>query len=226
MERPVSIDFQTNGKVVFTVNANRKFVRNVSDPFSLEKNSIIIAGLDIEVYDLIEVYVGGVLTDTYDAVDPLNPAAYQTKLPLVFTVFTENMSTAPINVTVDAPVTVEAPVATLEGYSIVSVTDASVADLADGVDTGGSPVPIPVDATGARLVVQFTTTDSKMFFAANGMIPDNSPEVGEYIVENKTEILLGKLPDYNGPPSELQEFKAIMATAKTATIYVTYYKVA
>lgn len=226
MERPSIIDFQANGKVLFTVNSERKFVRNVSDEFSLGTNSITIAALEIEVYDLIEVYVAGVLTDSYDVVNSLDPEAYQTKLALVFTVFTTNMSTAPINVTVDAPVTIDAPVATLEGYAILNVTDAAVVDLADGVDTGGAPVPIPVDATGARLVVQFTSVDAKMLFAANGMVPDNSPLVGEYVVENKTEIFLGKLPDYNGPPSELQEFRAIMITAKTATIYITYYKIA
>jgi len=226
MERPISIDFQTNGKVLFVVSDTRKFVRNVSDPFSLESNSINIDGLNIEVYDLTEVYVGGVLSATYSVVQSLDPSAYITKLETIFTVFTVNMSTAPINVTVDAPITIEAPISTLEGYALLSVTDAAVVDLADGVDGGGTPVPIPVDATGARLVVQFTTVDSKMLFAANGLVPDNSPEVGEYVVENRTVILLGRTPDSNGPVTELADFKAIMITAKTATILITYFKMA
>jgi hypothetical protein len=228
MEAPYRIDFQSNGRVIFYVNTNNKeqrFVGAINDSFEANDTQIIIGLQQFATNLITSVYKDGVLTGTYTEVSAFDYDACVTKNQNIFLVFAENMSLAPAAINVDAPVTIEAANAEILGYAILNVTAAAVVDLSDGVDDSSAPVPIPADATGARLVVQFTSTDAKLLFAANGSTPANTPsERGEYVVENKTEIFLGRTPQSSDAASELQAFKAIMNTAKTATILITYYK--
>ena len=107
------------------------------------------------------------------------------------------------------------------GYSFISVDDSTEFTLADGVDDASASVPIPGQATGCIIVCAITDGD-QMRISVNGGRPDITDKHGYLVDVNNVEIHLGKTSLSDGSRSEMDNFKAICETGKTATLSVTY----
>lgn len=111
------------------------------------------------------------------------------------------------------------------GYCVITANDSQVWGLQDGVDNAGAPVPIPSNATGARLEIEFTSIANEARVATvDRLIPSVSLKKGEKISENGTVLILGKTSNTSFDPSELTNFKLAMKTGTTAKLQVTFIR--
>lgn len=107
------------------------------------------------------------------------------------------------------------------GSAYLSVDDVAVLTLANGQVSPSNPalVPVPANASGAKIQVQITTGTTIRFFS-NGASVSN---LEGWLVANLGEVTLGDVSEVNYSKGELKSFETIGTSGTTADLYITYY---
>lgn len=108
------------------------------------------------------------------------------------------------------------------GYSYLDIDDSDVFQLADGVDDAAAAVPIPNDATGAYITIEHTSSAPVIRVSSNGSVPDIAASRGVAIYEDQSEIHVGSTAQHFARKEELDNFKVVIDTGKTARLHITY----